>query len=58
MTNLIIQSLTLQCLWCAILELVLFGFEDWKEGWDLPPFKVRLRFYLAYVLFRTLPFPW
>ena len=41
-----------------ILELVLFGFEDWKEGWDLPPFKVRLRFYLAYVLFRTLPFPW
>jgi len=26
--------------------------------WDLPPFKVRLRFYLAYVLFRTLPFPW
>ena len=58
MTYLIIERLALQCLWCSILELVLFGLEDWRETWDIPEFRVRLRFYLAYVLFFTLPFPW
>lgn len=58
MINLIIESVMLQCLWCSIVELVLMGLEDWKDGWDIPDFSVRLRFYLAYVLFRVLPYPW
>jgi hypothetical protein len=58
MIYLIIESVMLQCLWCCIVEMVLRGIEDWKGDWDIPSFDVRLRFYIAYVLFRVLPFPW
>ena len=58
MIYLIIESVAWQCLWCSIVELVLMGLEDWMEGWNIPKFSVCLRFYLAYVLFRTIPYPW
>ena len=58
MIYLIIESVALQCLWCSIVELVLYGLEDWMKDWNIPHFSVRLRFYCAYVLFRMLPYPW
>lgn len=58
MTYLIIERIILPCLWCAAAEQVLSGLADWKEHWDIPTFTVRFRFYLAYVLFLALPYPW
>lgn len=58
MINLIITKIMLQVLWCAIVELVLSGLADWNKQLNIPPFEVRVRFYLAYILMRMLPYPW
>jgi hypothetical protein len=53
-----IAYLMLHILWCSIVELTIWGFEDWKkEEWDVPGRYIRIRWYVAYVLARVLPLP-